>query len=228
MVVVKDQLDRIKQNERLGVEAAAAVEADITALLQGKSYDHLVVLQKSIQAKLTSGEPIDFEYWESLLKKLLVWKSKAKLKSLHEVVVRNRLEQLRKRQRDEALQAQEELLAGVARSAARGERPNAIAENAEQANESTEEQEPYDRAMSPPLIDITKLPYEERQIDIVTELEDLRALVSGILSFVICDPSDRPHSSRNAVPSPHPGSSLVRRSRSSRCRRRARPQAMPT
>ena len=76
MVVVKDQLDRIKQNERLGVEAAAAVEADITALLQGKSYDHLVALQKSIQAKLTSGEPIEVEYWEGLLKKLLVWKAK--------------------------------------------------------------------------------------------------------------------------------------------------------
>ncbi|GJE84046.1 mid region of cactin-domain-containing protein [Phanerochaete sordida] len=178
MVVVKDQLDRIKQSERLGVEAAAAVESDITALLQGKSYDHLVALQKSIQAKLQSNEPLDFEYWESLLKKLLVWKAKAKLKTLHEVVVRNRLEQLRKRQRDEALHAQEELLAGVARSAARGERPNAIAENTEQMNEPAEEQEPYDRSMSPPLIDITKLPYEERQIDIVTEIEDLRALLA--------------------------------------------------
>ena len=43
------------------------------------------------------------------------------MRTLHEVVVRNRLEQLRKRQRDEALQAQEELLAGVAKSAQRGE-----------------------------------------------------------------------------------------------------------
>jgi hypothetical protein len=196
MVVVKDQLDRIKQSERLGVEAAAAVEADITALLRGKTYEHLVALQRSIQAKLTSGEPIEVEYWEGLLKKLLVWKAKvctsalltsfnaltelsqAKLKSLHEVVVRNRLEQLRKRQRDEALQAQEELLAGVARSAARGERPNAISENADQTTEPAEEQEPYDRSMSPALLDITKLPYEERQIDIVTELEDLRALMA--------------------------------------------------
>lgn len=193
MVVVKDRLERFKQNERLGVEAAAAVEADINRLLEGKSYDHLVALQKQIQAKLVSGEPIDVEYWEGLLKKLLVWKAKvcdtqssytactlkdylqAKLKSLHEVVVRNRLEQLRKRQRDEALQAQEELLAGVARSAARGERP-AIEPEA-QNNEPAEEVEPYDRSMSPPLIDIRKLPYDERQIDIVTELDDLRALV---------------------------------------------------
>lgn len=76
MVVVKDQLDRIKANERMGIEAAAAVEADITALLQGKTYDHLVALQKSIQAKLVSGETIDTDYWENLLKKLLVWKAK--------------------------------------------------------------------------------------------------------------------------------------------------------
>lgn len=102
-----------------------------------------------------------------------------KLKNLHEVVVRNRLEQLRKRQRDEALQAQEELLAGVARTALAGAssteavilQPSAIEVIAE------EDREPYDRSMSPALIDITRLPLEERQIDIITEKEDLRALV---------------------------------------------------
>ena len=76
MVVVKDGLDRIKQSDKLGMEAAAAVESDITALLQGKTYDHLVALQRQIQAKLGSGEPIDAEYWENLLKKVIVWKSK--------------------------------------------------------------------------------------------------------------------------------------------------------
>ena len=91
-------------------------------------------------------------------------------------MVRNRLEQLRKRQRDEALQAQEELLAGVARSAARGEKPVVHVEEPNIVPE--EEKIPYDRAMSPPLLDIRKLPYDERQIDIVTELDDLRALVS--------------------------------------------------
>lgn len=76
MVVVKDQLDRFKTSQRMGREAADAVESDITALLQGKTYDHLVALQKSIQAKLASGEPVDIDYWENLLKKLLVWKAK--------------------------------------------------------------------------------------------------------------------------------------------------------
>jgi hypothetical protein len=76
MVVCKDRLDRIKTNERMGVEAAAAVESDITALLSGKSYDNLVSLQRQIQDKLTSGEPVDVDYWEGLLKKLLVSKAK--------------------------------------------------------------------------------------------------------------------------------------------------------
>ncbi|THH20149.1 hypothetical protein EW146_g1159 [Bondarzewia mesenterica] len=177
MVVCKDRLERIKADQRLGVEAATAVESDITALLQGKSYDHLVALQRQIQVKLSSGEPVDTDYWESLLKKLLVWKAKARLKSLHEVVVRNRLEQLRKRQRDEALQAQEELLEGVANSAAAGKARAVVVEpTTERESILTEEVERYDRAMSPTLIDITKLPYEERQIDIVLEIDDKRAL----------------------------------------------------
>lgn len=79
MVVVKDALDRVKMNAQMGVEAAAAVEADVNRLLQGKSHDHLVALQRQIQAKLGSGEPIDVDYWEGLLKKLIVWKAKVGL-----------------------------------------------------------------------------------------------------------------------------------------------------
>ncbi|EIW61913.1 uncharacterized protein TRAVEDRAFT_163534 [Trametes versicolor FP-101664 SS1] len=176
MVVTKDALERVKASRRMGAAAAAAVESDISALLQGKSYDHLVQLQKQIQAKLLSGEPIDTDYWENLLQKLLVWKAKAKLRTFHEVVVRNRLEQLRKRQRDEALQAQEELLAGVARSAQRGDARNVIpAEGVEK--EVAEDVEPYDRSMSPQLVDIRDLKHDEREMDILTTIEDLRYLM---------------------------------------------------
>jgi len=79
MVVCKDRLERIQADERMGVEAAVAVEADIAALLSGKSYEHLGTLQRQIQAKLTSGEPVDTDYWEGLLKKLLVWKAKVRI-----------------------------------------------------------------------------------------------------------------------------------------------------
>ncbi|KAL0949890.1 hypothetical protein HGRIS_009920 [Hohenbuehelia grisea] len=175
MVVCKDRVDRISANERLGIEAAAAVETDINSLLNGKSYDELSSLQRQVQSKLTSGEPVDTDYWEGLLKTLLVWKAKAKLKALHEVVVRNRLEQLRKRQRDEALLAQEELLAGVARNASRTTNDEPL-ELAELDAEPEEEREPYDPSMAPPILDITKLSVEEREIDIVLESDDRRAL----------------------------------------------------
>ncbi|KAJ7117328.1 mid region of cactin-domain-containing protein [Mycena crocata] len=176
MVICKDRLERIQKSKHMGVEAAAAVEADIGALLAGKTYEQLVSLQRQIQDKLTSGEPVDTDYWEGLLKKLLVWKSKAKLKGLHEVVVRNRLEQLRKRQRDEAIQAQEELLAGVARSASGRTDPIVEMEVVEQEVVPAEEMEEYHRDMSPPLVDITRLMPEEREIDILTEGEHRRAL----------------------------------------------------
>lgn len=194
MVVCKDNLDKLKANRQMGMEAAAAVEGDIARLLSGKTYDGLVSLQRQVQAKLTSGEPIDNDYWETLLKKLLVWKAKvciilsimlrlnpflkAKLKSFHEVVVRNRLEQLRKRQRDEALQAQEELLAGVAEVASAKAWIPKDPDSAAQALESKDEDvEEWDPSMEPPLLDITKLPVEERQVDILTAKEDLRSLV---------------------------------------------------
>ncbi|XP_006459926.1 hypothetical protein AGABI2DRAFT_191710, partial [Agaricus bisporus var. bisporus H97] len=176
MVVCKDHLERVKDSDRIGFEGTAAVESEVTALLAGKSYDDLASLQRRIQDKLTSGEPIDTDYWENLLKKLLVWKAKAKLKSFHEVVVRNRLEQLRKRQRDEALQAQEELLAGVARAASK-KVSLVIPVDVKGTEEVGEEIEPYDRAMSPELIDIAKLRGEERDVDIISAVDDLRNII---------------------------------------------------
>lgn len=177
MVVCKDRLDKIKG---ITPAAAATVESDVTALLAGKSYEHLATLQKQIQAKLSSGEPVDTDYWEALLKKLIVWKAKAKLKSLHEVVVRNRLEQLRKRQRDEALQAQEELLAGVARSAAqsvKGGRSVAAVAGTRELDVPPESVEPYDRSMSPPLVEALKLSAEEREFEVVSERDQLQLLL---------------------------------------------------
>jgi hypothetical protein len=196
MVVCKDRLDHLHASSI----SAGAVESDISALLSGKTYDQLTQLQRQIQTKLSSGEPVDVDYWEGLLKSLLVWKSKvghfvyfpaqrthplvpqAKLKSLHETVVRNRLEQLRKRQRDEAFQAQSELLAAsAARTTAFGGDMHAGAsmDVDEPEPEAKEEEavEPYERGMSPELIDFGKLPYEERQVEMIDVIEDLVQMV---------------------------------------------------
>ena len=79
MVVCKDRLERLKQEKRMtreAVDANAAVEADVTALLSGKSYEQLTELQRKIQQKLSGEEPVEVDYWENLLKSLLVWKAK--------------------------------------------------------------------------------------------------------------------------------------------------------
>ncbi|KAF7331853.1 Ubiquitin activating enzyme [Mycena kentingensis (nom. inval.)] len=176
IVICKDRIERIQLRERMGADAAAAVESDISAMLSTKSYDQLVALQRQIQDKLVSGEPVDVDYWENLLKTLLVWKSKAKLKSVHQVVVRNRLEQLRRRQRDEALQAQEELMVGVANGAAR-QNESTVEVRAEQTEIPVETVE-YHRDMSPDRIDLRNVPAEDRDLDIVTAKDQLRALLA--------------------------------------------------
>lgn len=55
-----------------------AVEAEIKNLLSGKSLDQLVQLENSVRAKLGSGEPVDTDYWEGLLKSLEVWKARVR------------------------------------------------------------------------------------------------------------------------------------------------------
>ena len=75
MVICKSKLDdlRVDQHQK---DITKIVEKDVTAILDGKTYEQLSELQRKIQAKLSSGEPLDVEYWESLLKNLLVWKAR--------------------------------------------------------------------------------------------------------------------------------------------------------
>jgi len=87
----------------LGQEAAAAAEVDITTLLQGKLYEHLLALQRQIQAKLSGGGLLISTVWKSKVRHVMISRRdffltfpQARLKSLHKVVVRNHLEQLRK------------------------------------------------------------------------------------------------------------------------------------
>ncbi|GAA5980875.1 hypothetical protein JCM10908_003898 [Rhodotorula pacifica] len=116
LIVSSAALEALREERSIGISAYqaqtranASVKAEITRLLNGKTHDQLVQLQHQVQAKLASGEVIDVDYWEGLLKELVVQKAKAKLRDMHEVVLNNRLEQLRKRQRDEALRYAQEV-----------------------------------------------------------------------------------------------------------------------
>lgn len=93
------------------------------------------------------------------------------------MVIKNRLEQLRQKQRHQAIKVQEELGGTLANSAAIADATEVTEAEAE-AVEEAEEIEEYSREMSPELLDPGKLPPEDRNLPIVHEEDELRALVS--------------------------------------------------
>ena len=97
---------------------------------------------------------------------------------MHEIVLKKRLEQLRKKQREEASKVQEELETALASHGGHvyGE---GLGEDVSLEEEELEEAdvliEPYDPSMSPMLM--PRLTKEDKQLEILTELEDYQQLV---------------------------------------------------
>lgn len=191
IVVCSAALETLRSERALGRaafleqnRANESVKSDITNLLRGKSLDELRQLQESVRAKLSSGDPIDVEYWEGLLKELAVWMAKAKLKAMHEVVLRNRLEHLRLRQRDEAAQVQKELADTVEEEAAASLAVAAAAANAPPAGEEPEAivREEWSPAMAPKAV--AKVPMEDQNLQLLDADEELKQLASQ-LSIVL-------------------------------------------
>ncbi|PQE20274.1 cactin protein [Rutstroemia sp. NJR-2017a BBW] len=109
--------DRRQKLRPLGPDerAVSSVAADVDRLLGPKTYEQLETLEVQIRAKLRSNEPIDTDYWEQLLKSLLIWKAKAKLKKVYQSVLDTRLAALKKQQQEHAEAVQknlQELLSG--------------------------------------------------------------------------------------------------------------------
>jgi hypothetical protein len=100
-IICNDRREKLKP---LGPEgrAVSSVAADVDKLLGPKTYEQLETLEKQIRTKLHSNEPIDVDYWEQLLRSLLIWKAKAKLKKVYQSVLDSRLDTLRKEQQEDA------------------------------------------------------------------------------------------------------------------------------
>jgi Conserved mid region of cactin/Cactus-binding C-terminus of cactin protein len=90
--------------------AVSAVSSDIDRLLAPKSYEELETLETQIRAKLDSDEAIDADYWQQLLDSLLVWKARAKLKNVYQAVIDSQMADLKRKNEQEAMQAQEKLV----------------------------------------------------------------------------------------------------------------------
>lgn len=192
LIVSSAALETLRDERAIGTTAFAAqsrasatVKAEITKLLSGKTFAQLVALQGQVQRKLGSGEPVDVEYWEGLLKELVVWKAKGKLRDMHEVVLNNRLEQLRRKQRDEAVRYTEEIKNALhfpgRATATTAEDGDEDEEDMEIEMEDEEEfaeivQEEWDESLEPILM--TRIPEEFRTCEILQADEEMQRIVS--------------------------------------------------
>ncbi|KUJ24530.1 uncharacterized protein LY89DRAFT_727554 [Mollisia scopiformis] len=169
--------DRRQKLKPMGPEGRAvnSVSADIDKLLGPKTYEQLEALEKSIRAKLRSNENIDFDYWEQLLRSLLIWKAKAKLKKVYQSVLDSRLDTLRKQQEEDAQGVREkmqELLGGPLRVSEEG---------AEQSTDVSEVFRPqsdfkYSQIYDPePLL---KLHAEDKSSEVIDESVFLQKVVA--------------------------------------------------
>lgn len=202
IVVAEDALSKMKENDKRMQEGGfpISVNKDIQRILSGKTFSQLSVLQAQILQKLSSNEPVDVEYWENLLKELIVYKAKAKLNDMHQEILATRLQQLRNKQREEALKVQEELerVLSMQGTEVHGQGVGAgegiEAEPVDEALMEAQDQqfmkestgavkkpsgglllEEYSRSMSPePMHSLSR---EDSELEIVDPAEDLKELV---------------------------------------------------
>lgn len=191
LIVSSAALEILRDERAIGTTAFAAqsranatVKAEITRLLSGKTFDQLVALQGQVSRKLGSGEAVDVEYWEGLLKELVVWKAKGKLRDMHEIVLNNRLEQLRRKQRDEAIKYKEE----IKNSLHPGRVSNAVDGEEDEEDEDMEMemddedevakiiQEEWDESLEPVIM--TRVPEEFKACQVLEVDEEMQRIVS--------------------------------------------------
>lgn len=101
MIICRDRRQKVG-GSRSAARGAASVSADVDKLFVAKTFEQLETLERQINAKLRSDEPIDYEYWENLLKNLVQWKARARLRQLSQSVVHSQLQGLRKQEADKA------------------------------------------------------------------------------------------------------------------------------
>ncbi|CAG8608843.1 3898_t:CDS:10, partial [Diversispora eburnea] len=178
IVVCDDKLSELQEDEKnAAANVIAPVKEDINNMLAGKTYEQLNKLQAQIQQKLSGNEPVEVEFWEQQLKALTVWKAKAKLKSMHEIVLQKRLEQLRRKQRQEAIKVQEELESALTSHGAHHIHPVGQETTVEEVEEEIPEPvvEEYDPSMSPE--PMPRLSREDKQSEVIDPEEDWKNLI---------------------------------------------------
>ncbi|KAI9335166.1 mid region of cactin-domain-containing protein [Zopfochytrium polystomum] len=206
LIVCDDELNRHRKMAADGGKkdrnaAAEVVEVEITKMLSGKSYEQLAQIQTQVERKLSGQDnfkgPIDVEYWEAVMKALVVWRAKARLRDMHKFLLSKRLEQLKAKASSKGsgdLSEVEKPVVRLGRSLLPSSSTSAAsAEKAAQALRELEETadfdaddagmravqetvEGYDGSMSPKLTD--EIPLEDTAVDVVDEEYDYEELLS--------------------------------------------------
>jgi hypothetical protein len=196
--------DRRQKLKPLGREerAVSSVASDVDKLLGPKSYEQLEALEKQIRAKLRSNEDIDVDYWEQLLKSLMIWKAKAKLKKVYQSVLDSRLEILRKQQKEDADGVRtrlEAILRGPIRVVEEG--ANEVANQAENCSSSFT-QPPLRYSQDYDLAPLLKLGSEDRSSEVIDEHDFLKKVSTERLKVLKLGyvplkqrPAEKPNSS---------------------------------
>ncbi|KZF24466.1 hypothetical protein L228DRAFT_97486 [Xylona heveae TC161] len=139
--------------------AISSVSSDIDRTFSNKTYDELQTLERQVNWKIQSNEPIDYDYWEQLLRTLRVWKAKAKLRNVYQSVIEDRRQKLRHQQAEEAKAIASKLQGILGSTAAAGS----------STNPSTVE---YSAPLDPePML---KLRLEDKALELIEEKEFLK------------------------------------------------------
>ncbi|KAH5069126.1 hypothetical protein HBH96_013960 [Parastagonospora nodorum] len=157
--ICKDLRRKSKASASEG-RGTSSVAADIDKLLSPKTYEQLETLEAQVKRKLDSDEPIDYDYWEQLLRSLRVWKAKAKLRRVSQEIIKERLQGLRTQQAEAAASVQGRIHDMLkAADGSREERPTTVA---------------YDASLDPePLLKLRTEDKGMAQIEEKTFLDDL-------------------------------------------------------
>ncbi|POS85608.1 hypothetical protein EPUL_004141 [Erysiphe pulchra] len=119
---LRQKLNPLNQEGRV----VGSVASDVDKLLRPKTYEQLETLEKQIRAKLKSNVPLDVDYWDYLLRSLLLWKAKAKLKEVYQTVINSRLDTLRKQHLEDANRARvkmQEIISAFSRDFTKNNKP---------------------------------------------------------------------------------------------------------
>ena len=173
-MICKDHLDRLVPAASRG-SSAHSVSADVDRLLSPKTLTELETLEKQISGKLQSTEPIDVEYWEQLIRSVVVFKSRAELNTVYKNIIESRLDDLRLEQRAEAVLVRDKLALLTSISNSKDLKPGGTTSTDNNSNAGTPSFK-YSENLDPePLL---KLRAEDKGLDTMDEKDFMEKLAS--------------------------------------------------